>query len=155
MQRLDYLTRRLVHPGERIRIQAAELRRLAARLAAAWRHGFEDADWRARELALRLATGAPDVTGFARETAALARRLRDGARRGIESAAAALQRLDAGLTHLNPRSVLERGYSITESAVGEIVRDGSKLAAGEDVTIRFAKGWAGARVRRTGSGDGG
>src|SRR5690349_5806868 len=37
MQRLDYLTRRLVHPGERIRIQSAELRHLAIRFTAAWR----------------------------------------------------------------------------------------------------------------------
>jgi exodeoxyribonuclease VII large subunit len=63
-------------------------------------------------------------------------------------------RLDGSLRHLNPRSVLERGYSITASA-GGIVRDGSKLAAGEDVTITFARGWAGAQVKRTGSDGGG
>jgi exodeoxyribonuclease VII large subunit len=59
-----------------------------------------------------------------------------------------LARLDASLKHLNPQSVLERGYSITESAGGAIVRDGAQLAVGEDVTITFARGRVGAQVRR-------
>ena len=149
MQRLDYLSRRLVHPGERIRAQAGELRHLAIRFTAAWRRGLEDADARARELALRLTAGAPDVTGLVRETAGLAHRLREGARHGLEAAATLLRRLDASLNHLNPQSVLERGYSITESTNG-IVRDGSKLEVGDDVTITFARGRVGAQVKRKG-----
>jgi len=131
MQRVDYLSRRLVHPGERIRQQAGELRHLGARLRAAWERGLEDAKW---------------------ETAGLAGRLREGARRGLESAAALFGRLDASLKHLNPESVLERGYSITESA-GGIVRDASKLSVGQKVTITFAHGQAGAAVTRKTSRD--
>ena len=150
MQRVDYLGRRLVHPGERIRQQAGEMRHLAARLQAAWQRSLEDAEWETRELALKLRGAAPDVQRAARDTAGLARRLREGARRSVESAQALFGRLDASLRHLNPQSVLERGYSITESARG-IVRDGAALSAGEDVTITFAQGWAGAQVKRTGS----
>ncbi len=149
MQRVDYLSRRLVHPGERIRQQAGELRRLATRLRAAWERRLEDAEWETRDLAGKLRGAAPDLDGASRQTADLARRLREGARRRLESAAALFGRLDAGLKHLNPQSVLERGYSITESA-GGIVRDGSVLAAGDDVTITFARGWAGAQVKRSG-----
>ena len=153
MQRVDYLTRRLVHPGERIRQQAGEMRHLAARLQAAWQRSLEDADWETRELALKLRGAAPDLGVTAREMAGLARRLRDGARRTLESAALLFGRLDANLKHLNPRSVLERGYSITEDAAG-IVRDASNLAVGQDVTITFAHGQAGATVTRRKSGDG-
>jgi exodeoxyribonuclease VII large subunit len=132
MQRLDYLTRRLVHPGERIRQQAGEVRHLAARLRAAWQRGLEDAEW---------------------ETAGLAGRLREGARRTLESAAALFGRLEASLRHLNPQSVLERGYSMTVDAAG-IVRDASKLSVGQEVTITFAHGQAGAEVTRKTSRDG-
>jgi len=59
-------------------------------------------------------------------------------------------RLDAHLKHLNPQSVLERGYSITEGADGAIVRDGFRLALEEEVKITFARGWVGAQVRRRG-----
>jgi exonuclease VII large subunit len=44
--------------------------------------------------------------------------------------------------------VLDRGYSITETAAGAIVRDGSALAVGEDLRITFAKGRVGAEVKR-------
>ena len=148
MQRLDFLTRRLVHPGERIRNQLSELRHLATRLAGAGGRALEDLGWQARELGLRLVAGAPDVAGLARDSAERARRLREAARRRIEAAAAHLARMDANLKHLNPQSVLERGYSITEAAGGTIVRDAARLKVGEDVTITFARGLVGAQVKR-------
>ena len=151
MQRVDYLSRRLVHPGERIRQQAGELRHLGARLRATWERRLEDARWETRELGLKLAASAPDVEGAAGEAAGLARRLREGARRGLESAQTLLRRLEGSLRHLNPQSVLERGYSITEGADG-IVRDAWQLTVGQEVTITFAKGQAGAKVTRRGSG---
>jgi exodeoxyribonuclease VII large subunit len=107
MQGVDFLSRRLIHPGERIRNQLGELRHLAHRLVAAWARGLEDLGAQARVLG-------------------------------------------AQLKHLNPQSVLERGYSITENAAGAIVRNGAQLAVGEDVTITFAKGRVGARVSRKG-----
>ena len=55
-----------------------------------------------------------------------------------------------GLVVLRPwvkRATLERGYSITESAAGSIVRDAATLASGEEVKITFARGSARARVQ--------
>jgi exodeoxyribonuclease VII large subunit len=148
MQRLDFLSRRLVHPGERIRNQLSELRHLTTRLSGAWERALEDLGWQARELGLRLVAGAPDVARLERDSAELARRLRESARRRVEAASAFISRMDANLKHLNPSSVLERGYSITESAAGAIVRDAGRLEIGENVTITFAKGQAGAQIRR-------
>jgi len=147
MQRLDFLSRRLVHPGERIRNQVNEMRHLATRLTGAWGRALEDLGWQVRELGLRLVGGGPDVAGLARDSAEQARRLREAARRRIEAAAAQLAQMDANLKHLNPQSVLERGYSITEAA-GAIVRDAGRLKVGEDVTITFARGQVGAEVKR-------
>ncbi|MBI2509926.1 MAG: exodeoxyribonuclease VII large subunit, partial [Betaproteobacteria bacterium] len=79
----------------------------------------------------------------------LAVRLRQDGRRRLEAARERWSRLAAHLKHLNPRLVLERGYSITEAG-GGIVRDGSRLAIGEDVKITFARGWVGAQVKRKG-----
>jgi exodeoxyribonuclease VII large subunit len=148
LQRLDLLAHRLLHPGERIRNQLSELRHLATRLTGAWARGLDDLGWQVRELGLRLKGGAPDLEGRHRESKDLARRLREAARLRLDATATWLARLDANLKHLNPQSVLERGYSITESAGGAIVRDAARLAVGEDVTIVFAKGRADARVLR-------
>jgi len=151
MQRLDFLSRRLIHPGERIRNQLAELRHLATRLTGAWERMLEDRGWRLREAGLRLAARTPGVAEFHRNCAEFARRLRDGARRRLETAAALLARLDLHLRHLNPQSVLERGYSITEDRQGRVVRDAAHLAAGEELRITFSKGWAEANVERKGN----
>ena len=150
MQRLDYLSRRLVHPGERIWSQRAEMRHLASRLTGAWQRELEDHGWQVREFGLRLAACVPDVAALEHVGAELARRLREGARRRAEAAATLLARLQAHLKHLSPRLVLERGYSITETADGSIVRDADRLASGQDVKITFAKGWADAEVKRKG-----
>ena len=150
MQRLDFLSRRLAHPGERIRSQMGELRHLATRLTGAWARVLEARGWRLREAGLRLAASTPAVAELHRGCAELARRLREAARRRLETAAALLARLDAHLKHLNPQSVLERGYSITQDRQSRFVRDAAQLAAGQDVRITFAIGWAEARVERTG-----
>jgi exodeoxyribonuclease VII large subunit len=151
MQRVDLLVRRLVYPGERIRRQLGELRHLATRLAGAWARVLEDRGWRLREAGLRLAACAPGVTELRRGCRELARRLRDGARRRLEVTAALLARVAAHLTHLNPQSVLERGYSITEDRQGHVVRDAARLSAGQGVRITFSKGWAEASVERKSS----
>jgi len=148
MQRLDYLGRRLIHPGERIRNQLNELRHLSTRLTGAWGRGLETLGWQTRGIGLRLIACKPDVRGRTRESAELARRLREGARRQLEAITALVTRLDAHLKHLNPQSVLERGYSITEGSDGIIVRDAARLVTGQDVKITFARGWADAEVKR-------
>ena len=61
-----------------------------------------------------------------------------------------LGRLGAHVKHLDPHQVLERGYSITQAADGTIVRSAEQLKAGENVKITLARGWADARVKRTG-----
>ncbi|MGH8621724.1 MAG: exodeoxyribonuclease VII large subunit, partial [Burkholderiales bacterium] len=71
----------------------------------------------------------------------------------LETAVALLARLDAHLKHLNPQSVLERGYSITHDQLGRVVRDARQLAAGEGVRITLSRGWADASVERTGNDD--
>jgi exodeoxyribonuclease VII large subunit len=150
MQRLDYVSRRLTHPGERIRVQMAALAHLARRLAGSVRHGLESERWRARELAQRLAAAAPDPAGLVRDNAELARRLRHAVRARLEAARRALDGTAAHLVHLDPQRVLERGYSITETADGGIVRDSAALAVGDEVRITFARGRVDANVKRKG-----
>jgi exodeoxyribonuclease VII large subunit len=148
MQRLDYLSRRLTHPGERIRIELAELAHLARRLGASMRYDLENHAWRTRDLGQRLVAGAPDLARLGTANAELARRLRQAGRHRLEISAAALASAGAHLKHLSPQHVLDRGYSITETAGGAIVRDSSGLSIGEVLKITFAKGSAGAEVKR-------
>ena len=146
MQRLDYLSRRLQHPGERIRNRLLHLNHLEARLGGGWRRQHETASWRVRELAQRHGFARPDLAALGRLGAELARRLGEAARGGMKTAATRLTAAEAHLRHLNPQLVLERGYSITETGAGHIVRDSAVLAARAEVKITFAKGWVAAQV---------
>ncbi len=75
--------------------------------------------------------------------AALARRSRTGA-------------LEDRLRALSPRRVLERGYCLVRAGDGTFVRTAESLAAGDRLTIEFARGEADARVEavRTGGKNG-
>lgn len=150
MQRLDYLSKRLVHPGERMRGRQEALQHLASRLGGAWRRSLADGGWRLREQAQRLAASAPDIEAQTRQHQELARRLKEAVRNRMLSAVTRTEGVAAHLKHLDPQQVLERGYSITEKAAGGIVRDSASVAVGDEVRLVFAKGWAGAQVKRRG-----
>jgi exodeoxyribonuclease VII large subunit len=148
MQRLDYLGKSLIHPGQQIRERMATLRHFSSRMHGAWRRASQEEVWRLRELAGRLrAACCPDTEALQRENGERARRLRHAAARRLDAAASLLTRTESHLKHLNPQLVLERGYSITATGTGKIVRDSAEITCGEELKITFAKGSAGAQVK--------
>lgn len=50
------------------------------------------------------------------------------------------------LAHLNPQSVLQRGYSITFNAEGKILRDSQQVDLNESIQIVLADGWIKAKI---------
>lgn len=150
MQHLDYLSRRLTHPGERIRNQVIHLQHLASRLRGEWRRGADEQLWQLRDAAQRLRAAAPDTVMLVRQQQELARRLRGAVREHMTAAAERVAGIRAHLLHLNPQRVLERGYSITETADGAVIRDSAQLSEEQELKVTLAKGWAGVRVKRLG-----
>lgn len=51
-----------------------------------------------------------------------------------------LRRLEVQLRALSPLAVLDRGYSLTETENGAVVRDAGRLKKGDRIKTRFAKG---------------
>ena len=140
MQKLDYLSRRLLHPGERIRERGRHLAHLAARFTAVWARETQTRAWAVRSTAQRLRSARPDLRGYRRDAGETGRRLNEAARRMLETADTRLAAADAHLKHLNPQLVLERGYSIAETAGGVIVRDAAAVNAGDELRVTFARG---------------
>jgi exodeoxyribonuclease VII large subunit len=149
MQQVDYFGRRLVHPGERIRGQRQHLAHLGVRLRRAASQSRAQTGLRLSALCHRLALAAPGLDGEQTRQRRLAQRLQRAVQQLLERRRAGLLHLDAHLNALSPQGVLERGYAIVSRLDGQIVRDGAQLAAGDDVTMRFARGGARARVSRT------
>ena len=149
MQRVDFVSRRLIHPAARIARQHADLAALADRLTRAHARAHDarrrDVDACAAALARHLRAPLPAHADLAAQRARLQRA-------GLERITAAAQRADAcaqSLRHLNPLGVLDRGYSIVTDEAGMIVQDAARLAVGGTVNLRFARGEAGAKVTRT------
>jgi exodeoxyribonuclease VII large subunit len=149
MQQVDYLGRRLTHPGARILDQQRHLAHLAARLQRGAAHSLIRADLHLDALQRRLAAAGPDVQGLQSHLQRLAQRLAISLERTLERRGAALSRLAAHLNALSPQLVLERGYSIVAREDGRIVQSADQVTAGADVSLTFARGGAMARVTRT------
>ena len=148
MQRIDYLSKCLVHPGDRLRSQLQHLSHLANRLCGSWKRYAEARSWETRRVAHELAATRPDLRRLDDRCAELLRRLREGSRARLDGAHTRLSALDAHLKHLNPQLVLERGYSIAADGSGNIVRDAARLAPDDELTVTFARGSARTRVEK-------
>jgi len=146
MQHLDMISRRLVHPAERIAQRQESLATLARRIARAASDAYE------RPKRMLLPIGKDLARLFRtvpRQSANLAGFRERWRRSGGECIAALAQRLDAieqSVRHLNPQAVLERGYSIVTGADGAIVQNAGAIGIGETVGVQFARGGAVARI---------
>ena len=152
MQRIDLVSRRLVHPAARIARQRADLADLARRLARAAALAQQARQRSVADQAAALAR----LLGTPPPARALLDRRREGWQRAAtERIAATAQRIDAcaqSLRHLNPLGVLDRGYSIVTDDQGAVVQDAGTLAIGDTLNVRFARGEAASKVTRTRSG---
>lgn len=149
MQKIDLLGHRLSHPGQRVQNQSMHLRHLQERLTGSWHYQTDKRWWKITELNSRLQRTPYSPAALAqlhRQCNQLALRLQQAFTRHLELLSGALQQQQIKLTHLNPQTILKRGYSITYSSEGEIVRDANQLRANEQIQVKFEKGLADAVV---------
>jgi len=149
MQTVDHLSRRLVHPGRRLEAQGALVAQLSRRLAQAVARSLERSRWAVRDLLARSRRHLPPLDPLRFRAAQLGERLAAASQRGVAERVARVEALGRSLAHLDPRAVLERGYSIVRDQAGVIVRQSRQIARGDRIDITFAEGSAAARVERS------
>jgi exodeoxyribonuclease VII large subunit len=137
-QRVDTATRLLRSPSAYLAARGQHLEALARRTAAAANVSLHLPAMRVARASSRLR--APDTEGPARALQALEARL---ARAHASCLQARAERVDA-LAHklelVSPEAVLGRGYAIVQRAGGEVVRDPDRVAKGEELDVRLARG---------------
>ncbi|MBI1942026.1 MAG: exodeoxyribonuclease VII large subunit [Betaproteobacteria bacterium] len=104
-------------------------------------------------LARRLVHPAERLRASWQHLAHLGARLSAATARRLEQLAAQVKHAKASLTAFDHPALLARGYSVTRSAKGEILRDAARVAAGEHLTTTLAKGWIESRVLKKGDPD--
>ncbi|TCS73819.1 exodeoxyribonuclease VII large subunit [Sulfuritortus calidifontis] len=147
-QRLDGLTRRLIHPAARLENRRRHLDHLARRLQHALGGRLQQGHRRSEQLAARLHGLRPDLGGRRQRLDFLQQRLQRGVHNRLATLAARLDTLASHLNHLNPQAVLERGYSIVRDGQGRIVRDSKGLKVGSEIEVTLAQGGVGAQVTK-------
>jgi exodeoxyribonuclease VII large subunit len=66
----------------------------------------------------------------------------------MHSCEAQLARFSAALAGMDPRAVLARGYSITYTAAGEVLRDAARVKPGDKLRTALARGEIHSEVRK-------
>ena len=146
MQSLDALSRRLVHPGERLRTQFDRLLRCKDSLVRSMQAQLRQHHWRLGAMLHRSRAQLPRPSLQTLQLQSLMRELRSATESQIARRRHRLSALDASLEHLDPARVLARGYSVVRDASGNVVQRGSDLKAGDALDITLAQGGASAQV---------
>jgi exodeoxyribonuclease VII large subunit len=133
------------------REMAAGLMELCTRLAEAIEHRLELARQRVEQLAARPAFRRPlqHVHDLRQRLDTAAGRLSRAANTAVIQATEKLAALAARLESLSPLNVLTRGYSLTHTADGKLVRDAGAVAPGDVLVTRVAAGSIHSRVEST------
>jgi exodeoxyribonuclease VII large subunit len=66
----------------------------------------------------------------------------------VHRSSAQLERLLASLSSLDPYAVLARGYSITRTSAGDVLRDAAQARDGEDILTTLARGALQSKVKK-------
>jgi len=146
-QSLDFLARRLVHPGDRLRAEMRHLRHCLARLNHCAGKLIASRRWALGELAHRMKTAGPDPSRQLERIRQVALRLQAVEARQAQQRVSRLTAAGARLESLNPHAVLARGYAIATTSSGAIVHDASVLMPEQMLELRFGRGTAHTQVR--------
>lgn len=145
-QRLDALEQRLQHPAQALAQQRERLLNLQRRLVSSLGASCSSGRHSLSQLTRRLLLARPDTGRYARRLEAIAPRLHSEWKAGIDARASDLARIAASLHHLNPDSVLSRGYSIVTDGQGNILRSSQSLEPNDPIAVSFHTGHVEATV---------
>lgn len=145
-QRLDYCQRALAGPRAPLQALAARVHALALRAGHALSRHVVALRRCGEELTARVQRAAPRIESREHLLQRRASALAVGARHLLHERQARLQTIAARLQALDPHAVLARGYTLATDAQGRAVVDAAKLAAGDLLRLRFARGSASTRV---------
>ncbi|HXA46565.1 MAG TPA: exodeoxyribonuclease VII large subunit [Burkholderiaceae bacterium] len=141
-QTLDWLSRRVISPGNAIGHERLKLDGLRARLQHALQTPLTRARFNLLQLHSRWKAQLPDTHAKRHAIAEQVRRLETGMAGNNQQRRQALMALNAQMALLNPQRTLERGYALVTDAHGKIVRSPNALHPRSTVTLRLAEGAA-------------
>ncbi len=148
-QRLDRAALRLVHPRDRLRHESAQLQRLTLQLNTQMARHLERRQQRLTQLAQSLTFAQPRLAVQQSQLQQWSQRLTRATHNLLARRQEQVATLASDLQHLSPQAVLQRGYTLTRDANGQLIRSATAVAVGAALHIEFADGKVGATVIET------
>ncbi|WP_174875490.1 exodeoxyribonuclease VII large subunit [Vogesella oryzae] len=145
-QQLDYLGRRLQHPGDKLQQQQQKLGQYQLQLRQRLQEILRQRQWRLDSLRYRLAQGKPALPRLQQALQQRQQQLQATIHRQLAQQQLALGKLEATLLAMNPEAVLARGYAIVQNEAGKVIHSPAELHEGEAIRLQLADGSARARV---------
>ena len=139
-QRLDRTAIHLVHPRECLVRAGDRLENLSARLHRAADAGMERRARMLDNLRTRLTARRPDARLMKDHLGQLDARMARAAAQLLRRRQERIDAIGSSLAHLNPASVLARGYGIVRDANGKVIRDAALVGPGEALEVRVSRG---------------
>jgi exodeoxyribonuclease VII large subunit len=157
-QRLDWLSRRLVHssPVASVARQSASLRELQIRLAAVIRQTVTVQNRRVQATHGHLIATSPAIAVQRSMThlGELRQRLNTAGQNVVANTRHRLELSMRSLHSVSPLATLDRGYAIVEHTTsGKVLSDSAALAKGDDIRARLAHGKFVATVKSISNAD--
>ncbi|GLK89100.1 exodeoxyribonuclease 7 large subunit [Pseudomonas turukhanskensis] len=146
--RLDGISRRLRHPGERLRQQAQRLDDLDMRLRRAFERNLQQRQDRVARLDMRLAAQHPGraLALLRQRLEGLSERLPRAMREALKDRRQQLQSQAQTLNAISPLATLGRGYSILLDDKGQAIRNAAQTKPGQRLKARLGEGELEVRV---------
>ncbi|MEI7968158.1 MAG: exodeoxyribonuclease VII large subunit [Betaproteobacteria bacterium] len=140
IQRLDLAAARLRHPGGRISVQALHARQLAERLARAW--SLQEIRRREKLVVFlrRRSHAGPGLEALRLRLDSLGARLVLAGANLEQRWGERVAQVENALRHLDPSSVLHRGYAIVRDRDGRVLTHAADLSHGDRIHVTLSHG---------------
>ncbi len=141
-EKLSSLAARLQHPGQKLQAQAQHLDNLEIRLQRVIQNQLQQQQLRIQHLQTQLHNQTPSrkMQNMHERLSLLQLKLDQGMQQKLRDSQQSLGKAAALLDSVNPLSILQRGYSVTTGANGEIISNAQTVKLGETLTTRLANG---------------
>jgi exodeoxyribonuclease VII large subunit len=139
-QHIDYLNRRLLHPGKRNMLYANELNQLTTRLNMSVQRLLRGKHSHLTSAKVQLSRARPDSRRTLDALKDWQKRMRRGMLGTLNHYQGRLSSTKNSLSHLNPEQVLSRGYSIVRSDEGHILRSAKSVSVDDRLTVQLSDG---------------
>jgi exodeoxyribonuclease VII large subunit len=142
-QRVDWLSRLIVHPRRQLQARAERLQATFYALAGGIRAGNQARRLAFMPLPSRLMQNSPSprITTSAGRLQYLEQRIRQAAGAGMTTRRRALEHATSRLDSVNPLTVLNRGYAmVTEPRTHAVIKSVDQLQVDAEIDVRLADG---------------